>query len=138
MPYFSPRVGFMPYISPMLFAQEGEPKTIQPVEDPKDAKESKDAPSGGLPPVLFLIPIALYFYFLMIRPMKKQRQQQELLLSSLKKNDEVETAWSLMTNFLKGWQQQGAAKLPQYVAGTWGPGEADKWIERDGRRWRRL
>jgi glucose-6-phosphate 1-dehydrogenase len=54
------------------------------------------------------------------------------------RNDEVETAWSLMTNFLKGWGQQGNAQLPQYVAGTWGPSEADKWIERDGRRWRRL
>ena len=54
------------------------------------------------------------------------------------RDDEVETAWALMTNFLHGWAQQGMAKLPQYAAGTWGPAEADKWIARDGRHWRRL
>ncbi len=54
------------------------------------------------------------------------------------RNDEVETAWALMTNFLKGWEQQGVVRLPQYAAGTWGPTEADKWIERDGHHWRRL
>jgi glucose-6-phosphate 1-dehydrogenase len=54
------------------------------------------------------------------------------------RDDEVETAWALMTNFLKGWAQQGTSKLPQYAAGTWGPAEADRWMERDGRHWRRL
>jgi len=54
------------------------------------------------------------------------------------RNDEVETAWALMTNFLKGWAKEGVHQLPQYAAGTWGPEEADKWIERDGRHWRRL
>ncbi len=54
------------------------------------------------------------------------------------RDDEVEAAWTIMTNFLKGWAEQGQAKLPQYPAGTWGPTEADRWIERDGRHWRRL
>ncbi len=54
------------------------------------------------------------------------------------RDDEVETAWALMTNFLKGWAQHGTAKLPQYSAGTWGPKEADDWIARDGRQWRRI
>jgi glucose-6-phosphate 1-dehydrogenase len=54
------------------------------------------------------------------------------------RDDEVEAAWALMTRFLEGWAQQGLTKLPQYPAGTWGPAEADDWIERDGRQWRRL
>jgi len=54
------------------------------------------------------------------------------------RNDEVEAAWALMTCFLEGWAEQGLKKLPQYPAGTWGPKEADDWIERDGRHWRRL
>jgi glucose-6-phosphate 1-dehydrogenase len=52
--------------------------------------------------------------------------------------DEVEAAWSIMNRFLDGWAQQGATRLPQYPAGSWGPTEADDWIEHDGHHWRRL
>jgi glucose-6-phosphate 1-dehydrogenase len=54
------------------------------------------------------------------------------------RNDEVEVAWSLMTNFLEGWEELGAKTLAQYPAGSWGPRESDEWIGRDGRHWRRL
>ena len=36
----------------------------------------------------------------------------------------------------EAWQQP-ASHFPNYVAGSWGPKEADDFIERDGRRWRR-
>jgi glucose-6-phosphate 1-dehydrogenase len=54
------------------------------------------------------------------------------------RDDEVEIAWSLMTNILDGWEETAVKQLPQYEAGSWGPDEAESWIERDGRRWRRL
>lgn len=54
------------------------------------------------------------------------------------RDDEVEVAWALMTPFLEGWQRSGIERLPQYEAGSWGPDEADEWIRRDGRAWRRL
>jgi glucose-6-phosphate 1-dehydrogenase len=54
------------------------------------------------------------------------------------RDDEVEAAWALMTRFLEGWEMQGKKPLPQYPAGTWGPKDADDWIERDGTHWRRL
>ncbi len=54
------------------------------------------------------------------------------------RDDEVEAAWTIMTRFLEGWKQQDQKRLPQYPAGTWGPAEADDWIEKDGRHWRRL
>ncbi len=54
------------------------------------------------------------------------------------RDDEVEAAWAVMTRFLQGWAQQGLTRLPQYPAGTWGPAEAEDWMERDGRQWRRL
>ncbi|MEP7290011.1 MAG: glucose-6-phosphate dehydrogenase [Chloroflexota bacterium] len=54
------------------------------------------------------------------------------------RDDEVDVAWVLMTRFLEGWAAQGITKLPQYPAGSWGPTEADEWIEQDGRSWRRL
>ena len=56
--------------------------------------------------------------------------------------DEVEAAWSIVSPIDRIWEQgdQGghAPQFPNYAAGTWGPEEADRLIERDGRRWRRL
>ena len=44
----------------------------------------------------------------------------------------------LIMNILDGWTQKGDRWLPEYAAGSWGPIEADKLIQRDGRRWRTL
>ncbi len=54
------------------------------------------------------------------------------------RRDEVETAWGIVTSITDGWKLQMPPKFPNYEAGTWGPKEADEFIERDGRRWRRL
>ena len=76
--------------------------------------------------------------------------------------DEVEAAWGIVTPLHRIWQAWGAgggrgadgrdgktrrapAKAGQldgsiqpYESGTWGPDAADRLLERDGRRWRRL
>ena len=55
--------------------------------------------------------------------------------------DEVEAAWSIVTPLNERWQRTDARsrpRFPNYEAGTWGPEQADRLIERDGRRWRRL
>lgn len=54
------------------------------------------------------------------------------------RDDEVEVAWALMTDILRGWEAEGTKPLAQYAAGSWGPREADDWLARDGRHWRRL
>ncbi len=54
------------------------------------------------------------------------------------RSDEVEAAWTFINRILDGWAQSGVKTLPTYEAGTWGPPEAHAFIERDGRRWRRL
>ncbi|HUI06417.1 MAG TPA: glucose-6-phosphate dehydrogenase [Verrucomicrobiae bacterium] len=51
------------------------------------------------------------------------------------RRDETECSWSIMDAILEGWQA-GAAPVP-YESGTWGPAEADRFIEKDGRQWRR-
>jgi len=53
------------------------------------------------------------------------------------RHDWVELAWSLMDPIIKTWSRTRAKELPIYPAGTWGPREADEFIQRDGRRWRR-
>jgi glucose-6-phosphate 1-dehydrogenase len=71
--------------------------------------------------------------------------------------DEVEAAWSLVTPLNETWQEWGSGggskgkgkggaqpfgrldgSLQPYEAGTWGPDAADRLLQRDGRRWRRL
>ncbi len=56
--------------------------------------------------------------------------------------DEVEAAWAVVTPIDRAWEalDQGGQRpaFPNYAAGSWGPEEADRLIERDGRRWRRL
>ena len=72
--------------------------------------------------------------------------------------DEVEAAWSLVTPLNEMWAEWGAGggngkgrakpgspqsgkldgSLQPYEAGTWGPDAADRLLQRDGRRWRRL
>jgi glucose-6-phosphate 1-dehydrogenase len=54
------------------------------------------------------------------------------------REDAVELSWELMDPLLTRWKEDGADGLAFYEAGTWGPAEADKFIEADGRRWQRL
>ena len=54
------------------------------------------------------------------------------------RRDEVEAAWAFITPIVEGWAKAQPPRYPNYEAGTWGPDEADEFIERDGRKWRRL
>jgi glucose-6-phosphate 1-dehydrogenase len=51
--------------------------------------------------------------------------------------DWVEAAWSLLAPIQAAWAA-GAAKLATYEAGSAGPPEAARLLDRDGRKWRRL
>jgi glucose-6-phosphate 1-dehydrogenase len=54
------------------------------------------------------------------------------------RRDEVEAAWEFTTPIIEGWAKAEPPRFPNYEAGTWGPDESDDFIERDGRKWRRL
>lgn len=54
------------------------------------------------------------------------------------RRDAVEASWGWVTNILEGWTAFGSKWLPEYPAGTWGPVEADRLIETDGRKWRHV
>jgi glucose-6-phosphate 1-dehydrogenase len=54
------------------------------------------------------------------------------------RRDAVEAAWQFVMPIMDHWQRSRNRYLPQYQAGTWGPLEADRLIEADGRTWRTL
>jgi glucose-6-phosphate 1-dehydrogenase len=50
--------------------------------------------------------------------------------------DMVEAGWSVVEPILDVWKALPARTFPNYVAGTWGPREADELMRKDGRHWR--
>ncbi|HLJ96460.1 MAG TPA: glucose-6-phosphate dehydrogenase [Gemmataceae bacterium] len=54
------------------------------------------------------------------------------------RRDAVETAWQFVMPILEQWEHERVLNLPEYQCGTWGPIEADRLIEADGRHWRTL
>jgi glucose-6-phosphate 1-dehydrogenase len=53
------------------------------------------------------------------------------------RHDWVEQAWALVDPIIKTWEKNPPDNFPNYEAGSWGPKEADEFMRRDGRRWRR-
>lgn len=54
------------------------------------------------------------------------------------RRDAVEAQWEIVMPILNGWAVIPPPEFPNYEAGTWGPAAADRMLERDGRRWRRI
>jgi glucose-6-phosphate 1-dehydrogenase len=50
--------------------------------------------------------------------------------------DMVEAGWCVVQPLLDVWASRPPMDFPNYAPGTWGPEEADKLLERDGRHWR--
>lgn len=70
---------------------------------------------------------------------------ERLLLDSMNgdatlftRSDEVDSAWSIVTDIVDAWKMANVKNLPVYEAGTWGPGGIDEFIAKDGRSWRDL
>jgi glucose-6-phosphate 1-dehydrogenase len=51
--------------------------------------------------------------------------------------DEVEASWTWIDRIFAGFQKDDSVPLRSYPFGSWGPGEADELLARDGRAWRR-
>jgi glucose-6-phosphate 1-dehydrogenase len=49
--------------------------------------------------------------------------------------DMVETGWSMVQPILDVWGALAPRTFPNYVAGSWGPADANALLERDGRHW---
>ncbi len=53
------------------------------------------------------------------------------------RSDEIEQAWQLIDPILEGWEGRQAPHVALYEKGSWGPPEAEEFLERDRRLWRR-
>lgn len=51
------------------------------------------------------------------------------------RSDNVELGWSVVTPILDVWGALPAREFPNYMAGSWGPKNADELLQRDGRQW---
>jgi glucose-6-phosphate 1-dehydrogenase len=55
------------------------------------------------------------------------------------RRDEVEEAWKFIDHIERAWHQSAVPPpMAEFVAGSWGPKEADDLLLRDGNQWRRL
>jgi glucose-6-phosphate 1-dehydrogenase len=50
------------------------------------------------------------------------------------RSDEVDQAWRIIDPVLEAFAK-GDPPLVGYAAGTWGPSDANRLIEQDGREW---
>ncbi len=51
------------------------------------------------------------------------------------RQDGVEAMWSVVAPIVARWEANPATDFPNYPAGTWGPEDSDKLLQRDGRNW---
>lgn len=51
------------------------------------------------------------------------------------RSEGIETSWQFIDNILYSWETASLPKFPNYLAGSWGPKEAEDLIKKDGREW---
>lgn len=49
--------------------------------------------------------------------------------------DQVEAAWEVITPIMESWASRSPVDFPNYVAGSWGPEDAEALIAKDGHHW---
>jgi glucose-6-phosphate 1-dehydrogenase len=58
--------------------------------------------------------------------------------SLFQRADSIEAGWRVVQPILNVWKEEGARDLPIYPAGSSGPKEANRLLQRDGYRWRTI
>ncbi|OHD71397.1 MAG: glucose-6-phosphate dehydrogenase [Spirochaetes bacterium RBG_16_49_21] len=67
---------------------------------------------------------------------------ERLILDCLKgdqtlfaREDGIDATWEMVDPMIKRWENNPNRNFPNYTAGTWGPAESDRLLEKEGRRW---
>lgn len=51
------------------------------------------------------------------------------------REDQIEAMWEVVDPIIQRWESIAPKNFPNYAAGTWGPVEAERLLEQEGRRW---
>lgn len=95
---------------------------------------------------LRLEPVKMDFHYSTSFGKGSPEAYERLLLDSMAgdatlfaRRDEVEEAWKFIDHIESAWHESSnPPPVADYVAGTWGPKEADDLLAEGGRKWRRL
>ena len=87
-------------------------------------------------------PVPLEFDYDKSIQVRSRSPYKRLLLDCLRgdltlfaRQDGIEAMWSVVDPINVFWQNHPEELFPNYTAGTWGPGQGDQLIRRDGRSW---
>ena len=89
-------------------------------------------------PKMILQPTDMEFYYSNVFDVEPPKAYERLILDAISgdstlfiRQDEVETAWTLIDSVLDGWADEKSPHIHLYRAGTWGPYAADEFITND-------
>jgi glucose-6-phosphate 1-dehydrogenase len=95
-------------------------------------------------PTMDVIPVSMEFRYGTSFGAEPPEAYERLILDCMlgdgtlfTRGDEVEASWLWIDRIEKAWAASSPPEFPNYASGTWGPADADKLIEADGRAWRR-
>jgi glucose-6-phosphate 1-dehydrogenase len=95
-------------------------------------------------PTMELLPVPMEFRYGTSFGAEPPEAYERLILDCLlgdstlfTRGDEVEASWAWIDQIERAWAASPPPPFPNYAAGTWGPPEAARLIEADGRVWRK-
>jgi glucose-6-phosphate 1-dehydrogenase len=87
----------------------------------------------------------LKFNYGQIFKVKPQPAYERLLLDCMRgdqtlfaREDGIEAMWEIVDPIIERWEKKPHTNFPNYGAGTWGPDEAERLLEKQGHRWHTL
>lgn len=93
-------------------------------------------------PVMKIRPVEMHYSYNEVFQVSSPEAYETLLLDIMRgdpglfmRSDQVEMAWTVLETILERWQKDKEYPLPSYIAGQWGPQEAEDLIMKDGREW---
>ncbi len=97
------------------------------------------APGGSME----ILPVNMDFLYGSLVGREPPEAYERLLLDCMlgdaalfTRNDEVETSWRWISRIHSAWARSKATSIPLYVAGSWGPDEANKLLAAAHHEWR--
>lgn len=95
---------------------------------------------------LRLEPVKMDFHYATSFGQSSPEAYERLLLDAIAgdatlfaRRDEVEEAWKFIDHIEHAWHEtENPPPMAEFVAGSWGPKEADQLLAQDGNQWRRM